>query len=114
MKTGQKMMFALLTLLIIGLSASCATTGQFMPLSSGETVIGTAQATFVVRSTVMMSKSGKDSVNTQAYIHLMEAASKQHSGAIDIRDIVWVTGRSVDHENTEVSASGKVVQLSGR
>jgi hypothetical protein len=43
----------------------------------------------------------------------MEAAGKQHSGAIDIRDIVWVTGRSVDHENTEVSATGKVVQLNG-
>ena len=111
MKTRKKLAVVLFALLIIGLSASCASTGQYMPLSSGETVMGTAQATFVVRSTVLISKSGKDSVNTQSYIHLLEAAGKQFSGAIDIRDIVWVSGRSVDNENTEISATGKVVQV---
>jgi hypothetical protein len=49
-------------------------------------------------------------VNTQAYIHLMEAAGQKYSGSIDIRDIVWVTGKSVDNQNTEISATGKVVQ----
>ena len=111
MKTRKKIAAALFTLLIIGLSASCASTGQYMPLSLGETVIGTAQTTFVVRSTVMVSKSGKDAVNTQAYIRLMEAAGNQYPGIIDIRDIVWVTGKSVDNENIEVSATGKVIQV---
>ena len=111
MKTEKKVMIALIAMLIIGMAASCASTGQYMSLSKDETVIGTAQATFAVRSTVFMSKSGKDSVNTHAYIHLMDEAGKKFPGGVDIRDIVWVTGKSVDNENTEVSATGKVIQV---
>jgi len=111
MKTGKILGTVFLIMFIAGLSVSCATSGQFMALSNNEQVIGTAQANFVVRSTVFMSKSGKDSVNTQAYIHLLEEAGNKYSGNIDIRDIVWVSGRSVDNENTEVSATGKVIQL---
>ena len=111
MESMKKLSFALMTLLIMGLSASCTSTGQYMSLSKDETVIGTVQANFVVRSTVFMSKSGKDSVNTQAYIHLMEEAGKKYPGIIDIRDIVWVSGEPVDNENTEVSAAGKVIQV---
>jgi len=94
----------------MGLAASCASTGQYMPLTKGETVIGTVQTSFVVHSSFFSLKSVKDTVNTQAYIHLMEEAGKKYSGGFDIRDIVWVTGKSVDHENTEVSTTGKVVQ----
>lgn len=82
-----------------------------MSLSKDETVIGTAQAMFVVRSSLFFLKSAKDAVNTHAYINLLEAAGQKYSGSIDIRDIVWVTGKSVDNQNTEVSATGKVVQL---
>jgi len=41
----------------------------------------------------------------------MEEAGRKHTGNIDVRDIEWVTGRSVGFENTEVSATGKVVQI---
>jgi hypothetical protein len=81
-----------------------------MPLTQGETVIGTVQSTFTVQSSFFSLKSVKDAVNTQAYIHLMEAAGQKFTGSIDIRDIVWVTGKSVDNQNTEISATGKVVQ----
>ena len=111
MKNGQKRALVLTAFLIMGLAVSCATTGQYMPLSSDETVLGTVQTDFVVRSSLFFLKSAKDAVNTQAYIKLMEAAGKKHSGGIDIRDIVWVTGKAVDNENTEISASGKVVQI---
>ena len=111
MKTGEKLMFAMMVLLIMGMSASCASSGQYMTLSTDETVIGTVQANFAVRSTALMSKSGKDAVNMQSYIHLMSTAGKQFPGIIDIRDIVWVTGKTVDHENTEISATGKVIQI---
>jgi hypothetical protein len=113
MKAEKKLVLILLVSLIAGLVFSCTSTGEYMPLSKDETVIGTVQANFETRSTVFLlkSKSGIDAVNKQAYIKLMEAAGKKYSGNIDIRDIVWVTGRSVDHEYTEVSASGKVVQM---
>ena len=97
--------------LILALLAGCMSTGQYMPLSKGETVIGTAQTAFVVRSSLFFMKSAKDAVNTQAYIKLLEAAGAKYPGAIDMRDIVWVTGKSVDDQNTEVSATGKVVRI---
>jgi hypothetical protein len=111
MKNGKKLSLVLMAFLIVGLAASCASTGEYMPLTKGETVIGTIQSTFVVHSSFFSLKSVKDSVNTQAYIHLMEEAGKKYSGNFDIRDIVWVTGKTVDHENTEISATGKVVQI---
>ena len=111
MKTTKKAVMVSAILLIAIFTASCASSGQYMALSKDETVVGTAQANFAVRSIVFMSKSGKDSVNTQAYIHLLKAAGEKYPGSIDIRDIVWVTGKSVDNENTEISATGKVVQM---
>jgi hypothetical protein len=63
----------MLTAVVIGFLASCASTGNFMPLSPNETVIGTVQATFVARNTL----NGRDALNTQAYIKLLEAA-QQH------------------------------------
>jgi hypothetical protein len=110
MRNGKKLALVFMAALIAGLAASCASTGQYMPLTQGETVIGTVQSTFTVQSSFFSLKSVKDAVNTQAYIHLMEAAGQKYSGSIDIRDIVWVTGKSVDNQNTEISATGKVVQ----
>jgi hypothetical protein len=93
----------------IGLLASCTSTGNFMPIGANETVIGTAQATFVARNTL----NGRDALNTQAYIKLLEAAQEKHGWnvSIDIRDIVWVSGKDVDSQNKEYAATGKVIQI---
>jgi hypothetical protein len=113
MKTLRKLPFVLVAMAAVGLAVSCASTGNFMPLSSGETVIGTVQATFVARNTL----NGRDAINTQAYIKLLEAAQQQYSSsvegnsAIDIRDIVWVSGREVDNMNKEYAVTGKVIQV---
>ncbi|MDR1894117.1 MAG: hypothetical protein LBQ61_05405 [Spirochaetales bacterium] len=109
MKIGKKLAIVLMASLIAGMAASCASTGQFMPLEKEETVIGTVQAVFVARNTL----NGRDAINTQAYIKLLEAAQQQYasSGSLDIRDIVWVSGRSVEDQNTEYTATGKVVRF---
>jgi hypothetical protein len=102
-----------LLLLIIaglaGMAVSCASTGNFMPLSSGETVIGTVQASFTARNTL----NGRDALNIQAYIKLLEAAQGTYGqeALIDIRDIVWVSGQEVDNLNKGYTATGKVVRL---
>jgi hypothetical protein len=105
---GRKGLFILLAITAV-IFASCASTGQFMPLASGEKVLGTAQASFVARNTL----NGRDAINTQAYIKLLEAAQRQYpsNDAIDIRDVVWVSGQSVDAQNTEYTATGKVIQV---
>ena len=87
---------------------SCASVGQHMPISSGETVIGTIQTTFVAHDSWLIKN---DRFNTQAYIKLLEAAVLKYSGVIDIRDIVWVTGRTMGPGNTEVSAMAKVIMV---
>jgi outer membrane lipoprotein-sorting protein len=111
MKNGKKLIMVFLVSLIVGLSVSCTSTGEYMPLKDGETVMGTVQAHFTYRSSLFSMKSVKDKVNTEAYIYLLEAAGKKYTGNIDIREIVWVTGRSVDPQNTEISATGKVIQI---
>ena len=110
MKTFRKSIIVLTVLLAL-LAASCATSGNYMPSSKDEAVIGNAQTTFVVKSSALMFKNGKSTVDTQSYIHLLEAAGKDHTGVVDIRDIVWVTGRTVGIDNTEISATGKVVRM---
>jgi hypothetical protein len=106
-KNGRKGLCILLVMATV-IFASCASTGQFMPLASGEEVVGTVQASFVARNTL----NGRDAINTQAYIKLLEAAQGQYSsnGAIDIRDVIWVSGQSVDDQNTEYTAAGKVIR----
>jgi hypothetical protein len=82
-----------------------------MPLDSGETVIGTVQARFIVYNSL---NTRRDVINTQAYIKLLEAAQKQYGQdtLIDIRDIVWVSIKDVvTLVDTEYSATGKVVQV---
>jgi hypothetical protein len=109
MKIGLKLPFAMAAVAVIALMVSCASTGNFMPLSSGETVIGTVQVDFVARNTL----KGRDALNTQAYIKLLEAAQEKYGRdkVIDIRDIVWVSGKDVDSTNKEYAATGKVVQV---
>jgi len=97
-----------LMLIVAVLLISCASVGQYMPISSQESVIGTIQATFVARD----SWFSKDEIlNTQAYIKLLEAAVQKYPGDIDIRDIVWVTGRTLGSGKIEVSAIGKIIEV---
>jgi hypothetical protein len=108
----MKIKFALLpimSVIFIMLFMSCATVGQHLPMSSGDEVIGTIQTTFIARDT-WFSKNN-ERMNTQAYIKLLEAAVIKYSGDIDIRDIVWVTGRAVSPGNSEVSAIAKVIRV---
>jgi hypothetical protein len=94
--------------IIIALSVSCSTIGQYMPMSSDEIAIGTIQTTFVARDTWL---SNKDNMNTQAYVKLLEAAAQKYSGEIDIREIMWVTGRKISPLETEISATAKVIRV---
>jgi len=104
---------ALITTIILSsvFAVSCTSTGEYKPLADGETVIGTVQTTFAVRSSFFSMKKVRDSINTEAYIKLQEVADRKYSGNIDIRDIVWVTGKPVNNIYTEIFASGKVVQI---
>jgi hypothetical protein len=110
MKRNRKMLSIGLAVLVIALAvfgmASCASTGQFMPLAQGETPVGNVQATFVAQDTWFTH----DAINTLAYIKLLEAAQSKYQGNIEIRDIQWVSGRGVDDQNKEISATGKVIQ----
>jgi hypothetical protein len=96
MKTGRKR--------AIAVAVSCASAGAFLPASPEETVIGTVQAQFVGRNVL----NGRDAVNMQADIKLLEAARSEY-GQLDIRDILWVSGRDIGYQNTEYTATGKVV-----
>jgi hypothetical protein len=113
MKSVKKIACAVTLVLLGAIAMSCTSTGEYMPSSADEVIIGTVQAAFAARSTSLFfkTKNNVNAINTQAYIRLLETANKKYPGNIDVRDIVWVTGRSVDHEFTEVSASGKVVQI---
>ena len=113
MKNRKLTAFVLAAIMIAVLGASCASTnGNYMPLSSSEPVIGNVQSTFVVQSSLFFLKSAKDAVNKEAYIKLLEAAGNKYPDAIlDIRDIEWVTGRTVDAMNTEIVANGKVIRI---
>jgi hypothetical protein len=84
---------------------SCASMGQFMPLTRSETPIGNVQASFVAKLTWFTH----DAVNTLAYIKLLEAAEAKFEGNIEIRDIQWVSGRQVENLHDEIFATGKVI-----
>ena len=89
------------------LAASCATTGQYMPIAQGETAVGSIQADFEARDNWFSKKA----INTLAYIKLLEAARREYSGDIEIRNIVWVSGKETAPGASEIAASGKVVRL---
>jgi hypothetical protein len=94
--------------IIAMLFVSCSSIGQSLPISPNEIVIGTIQTTFVARDTWL---SNKESINAQVYIKLLEAAVQRYPGNIDIRDIVWGTGRKISPLDTEVSATAKVIRV---
>jgi len=113
MKTIKKIAPALAALVLIILIVSCASTGEYMPLSNDDTVIGTVQTTFVVKSSFFSMKRVRDAINTEAYIKLLAAAELKYAGnTIDIRDIVWVTGRLAENDptSTEIFATAKVIR----
>jgi hypothetical protein len=78
------------------------------PKAGSEAVNGVVQTSFV--STGWDATFNKPVIKTQAYIKLLEAAQQKYPGAVDITDIVWVSGKSIDHQNSEIIASGKVVR----
>ena len=111
MSTIKKTIYLLTVLLLIVTLISCTSTGEYLPLGDGETVIGTVQITFTVQSAFFNMSKVKDKVNMQAYVRLMEIAGQKYSGSIDLRNIVWVTGSTVNNTKTEIFATGKVVQM---
>jgi hypothetical protein len=96
--------------LLGNLLVSCISTGRSMPLSPGETVIGTVQVSFLGDDVV--TARGRDSISVLAYIKLLETARGRYeeSVSIDIRDIIWGKGREYD-SNVEYTATGKVIQV---
>ena len=104
----MKIVVWIFTIIFAMLLGSCATVGQFRPISEGEQVIGTVQTTFTARDSWLKKD---ETINTQAYIKLLEAAAQRYPGEIDVRDIVWVTGRYIGGINIEVSATGKVIRI---
>ena len=53
-------------------------------------------------------------MNAQAYASLMEAARREYSGIIDLRDIEWVTANtSSDNTKIEIVAIAKVIRITG-
>jgi hypothetical protein len=99
----------LVPMIILAVSlGSCATVGRFKPVAEGERVIGTVQTTFIARD-LWLKKD--ETINTQAYIKLLEAAAQRYSGEIDVRDVLWATGRYLSGVSIEVSATGKVVRM---
>ena len=105
----RKTISVLAVLILITLAVSCASTGEYMPMAEGETVIGTVQTTFLVQSSFFSMKKVKETVNKQAYVGLMEIAGQKYSGSIDLRDIRWVTGSTVNNTRTEIFATAKVI-----
>jgi len=105
----MKIKFYLLTC-VMGIIAvflmSCSTVGQNLPIAKDEIVIGTIQATFIARNTWIVKS---ETINTHVYLKLLEAAVLKFPGEIDIRDIVWVTGRKVTPLDIEISATAKVI-----
>jgi hypothetical protein len=104
----MKAAICILAVILSILLASCASVGQFMPLSPDETVIGTIQTSFLARGSWFKKE---ETSNMQAYIKLLEAAVQKYPGNIDIRDVLWATGRIVNNIDVEVSATGKVIAL---
>jgi len=107
MKNGKKPALVLLVSLIMGLAASCASTGQYMPLDTHDTVIGIVQISFTVRNTI----NGREALNILSYAKLLEMAQLQYGTPVDVRDIMWASGQQIDNLNTEYSATGKVIKI---
>ena len=107
MKVRNNLLSCIMGIAIM-LLISCSTIGQHLPISPDEIVIGTIQTSFVARDS-WFAKT--ETMNMQAYIKLLEAAVQKYPGNIDIRDVVWVTGRTVGPRDTEVSATARVIRV---
>jgi hypothetical protein len=107
MKIKRNVPLILAALALIVLSASCATIGQYMPMAQGETSIGSVQADFEARDNWFSNKA----INTLSYIKLMEAARREYTGDIEIRNIAWVSGKGTGPGTSVIAASGKVVRF---
>jgi hypothetical protein len=106
--TAKQIAVFIMALIMVSLLGSCATIGEYKPLSPEETLIGTVQTTFVARDSWFTKN---ETINMQAYIKLLEAAVRKYPENIDIRNILWVTGRKLDGLNIEVTATGNVVEI---
>jgi hypothetical protein len=104
----MKIVIWIFTIILAMLLGSCATVGQFKPASEGERVIGTVQTTFSAHDSWLKKN---ETINMQAYIKLLEAATQRYPDEIDVRDIIWATGRYLGGVNVEVSAAGKVISV---
>jgi len=87
-----------------------AQTDLYRPLNGipNATVIGIVQTNFES----LTDPRQKAVINQAAYIALLEAAKKEHSGSIDIADIAWVW-KSNTFTKGKYTASGKVILLGG-
>jgi hypothetical protein len=84
-------------------------------VSAQEPVIGTVQTSFVAGG--WAAAFNKDAIAAQAYSRLLDAAQQKYEGTkyhgtVDVRDVVWAKGKTVDGQNREITATGKIVQLS--
>jgi hypothetical protein len=69
-------------------------------------ILGIVQTSFVITGSFRY----RSVINNQAYIHLLAEAQKEYSEVIDIRDITWTIGSSLENNNYEYTAIGKVVR----
>ncbi|GHV95613.1 hypothetical protein AGMMS50293_19330 [Spirochaetia bacterium] len=106
MKKLSKKILSIFFVMLVGLFVSCLT-GQYKPLkaSANTEVLGTIQTSFT------MQRVTRQAINTQSYIHLMEAASQKYQGNFDVVDITWAIGRQMNDGNTEYTATGKVIKM---
>jgi len=93
-------------------STAFAQSDLYRPLSGipNATVIGIVQADF--ESSVLNGGMGKAKaeVDQAAYIALLAAAKKEHSGSIDIADIAWVFKNNTFTKG-KFTATGKVISF---
>ena len=93
-----------------GIQSAFAQSDLYRPLRGipNATVIGNVQTQFESVSAPLQ----KQKVNEAAYIALLGAAKKEHSGNIDVADISWVFDSSFFGKN-KYTANGKVVSFDG-
>ncbi|GMO56553.1 MAG: hypothetical protein Ta2A_01860 [Treponemataceae bacterium] len=83
--------------------------GKIVSVSAEKSAHSMIQTSFVASS--WDSLFNKKNIEAQAYIKLLEAGQKKHPGTVDVSDIVWKTSRTVDNQNTEIFATGKITRL---
>ncbi|MDR2658631.1 MAG: hypothetical protein LBC27_01405 [Spirochaetaceae bacterium] len=71
-------------------------------------ILGVVQTSFIITGSFRY----RSAINT-AYIHLLAEAKKEYSGDIDVQDISWAIGSSLENNNYEYTAVGKVFRING-